>query len=49
MKIIEILADSSYLPALKNIAEKQEAADYWAGPAGIARSSIRSWCAFWLT
>jgi uncharacterized hydrophobic protein (TIGR00341 family) len=34
MKIIEILADGSYLPALKNIAEKQEAADYWVGPKG---------------
>jgi len=34
MKIIEILADGSYLPALKSIAEKQEAADYWVGPEG---------------
>lgn len=34
MKIIEILADGSYLPALKNISEKQEAADYWVGPKG---------------
>jgi len=34
MKIIEILADSSYLPALKSIAEKLEAADYWVGPEG---------------
>ncbi|GJL78652.1 MAG: hypothetical protein NPINA01_16410 [Nitrospinaceae bacterium] len=34
MKIIQILADSSYLPALKNIAEKHDAADYWAGPEG---------------
>ncbi len=34
MKIIEILVDGSYLPALKIIAEKQEAADYWVGPEG---------------
>lgn len=35
MKIIEILADGSYLPALNSIAEKQEAADYWVGPKGL--------------
>jgi uncharacterized hydrophobic protein (TIGR00341 family) len=34
MKIIEILADGSYLPALKNLAEKLEAADFWVGPEG---------------
>lgn len=34
MKIIEILVDGSYLPALEIIAEKQEAADYWVGPKG---------------
>ncbi len=34
MKIIQILADGSYLSALKNIAEKLEAADYWVGPEG---------------
>jgi uncharacterized hydrophobic protein (TIGR00341 family) len=35
MKIIEVLADGSYLPALNIIAEKQEAADYWVGPKGL--------------
>ena len=34
MKIIEILADGTYLPALRSIAEKLEAADYWVGPEG---------------
>ena len=34
MKIIEILADNSYLQALKIVAERHEAADYWVGPQG---------------
>ena len=31
MKIIEILADGSYLQALQSVAERHEAADYWVG------------------
>ena len=34
MKIIEILADSSYLQALQSVAERLETADYWVGPEG---------------
>ena len=34
MKIIEILADGSYLQALQSVAERHEAADYWVGPEG---------------
>lgn len=34
MKIIEVLADSSYLKALQGVAERNEAADYWEGPEG---------------
>ncbi len=34
MKIIEVLADGSYLQALKNLAERHEAVDYWEGPEG---------------
>ena len=34
MKIIEVLADSSYLNALQRVAEKHAAVDYWEGPEG---------------
>ena len=34
MRIIEILADSSYLQALQSMAERHEVADYWVGPEG---------------
>ena len=34
MKIIEVLADSSYLNALQSIAERHETVDYWEGPEG---------------
>jgi uncharacterized hydrophobic protein (TIGR00341 family) len=34
MKIIEVLADNSYLKALEGVAERNEAADYWEGPEG---------------
>lgn len=34
MKIIEVLADSSYLNALQGVAEKHAAVDYWEGPEG---------------
>jgi uncharacterized hydrophobic protein (TIGR00341 family) len=34
MKIIEVLADSSYLNALQSLAERHEAMDYWEGPEG---------------
>ncbi len=34
MKIIEILADGSYLQALQSVADRLEAVDYWEGPAG---------------
>lgn len=34
MKIIEVLADSSYLKALQGVAERLELSDYWEGPEG---------------
>jgi uncharacterized hydrophobic protein (TIGR00341 family) len=34
MKIIDILADRSYLKTLQSLAERLEIADYWEGPEG---------------
>ncbi len=42
MRIIEVLADDSYLSAVHEVAKKNEAADYWVGPRGEdARRVVR--------
>ena len=34
MKIIEIIADDSYLKAINSVSEREEVADHWEGPKG---------------
>jgi uncharacterized hydrophobic protein (TIGR00341 family) len=34
MKIIEIIADESYLQAINSVSEREEVADHWEGPPG---------------
>ena len=34
MKIIQVIADNSYLKAIQGVAEKEEAADFWVGREG---------------